>query len=150
MSEDGRPDLDLARRAASGDEDAWREIYTSTREKLFSLLSYHIGNRDEALDVLQETYVGAVKGIDVTAARAAWSRGSRGSRSGARATGSASSSAGSNAPIRGRTYPAPSRFFPSRIPKRAPAAAGPGEATGTTALRGPPPRVVGVFVPRGG
>jgi RNA polymerase sigma factor (sigma-70 family) len=63
MNHEPHPDMALAQRAANGDDAAWREIYTSTREKLFSLLSYHIGNRDEALDVLQETYVGAVKGI---------------------------------------------------------------------------------------
>jgi len=56
-------DLALAERAAGGDESAWREIYTATRERLFALLAYHIGNRDEALDVLQEVYVGAIRGI---------------------------------------------------------------------------------------
>jgi RNA polymerase sigma-70 factor (ECF subfamily) len=55
--------MSLAQRAAGGDEAAWREIYTSTRERLFALLCYHIGNRDEALDVLQDVYVGAVRGI---------------------------------------------------------------------------------------
>ena len=57
------PDLELARRAAEGNEAAWREIYTATRERLFALVSYHVGNRDEALDVLQDTYASAVKGI---------------------------------------------------------------------------------------
>lgn len=63
MNQSKHSDLELARRAASGDDGAWREIYTSTRERLFALLSYHIGNREEALDVLQETYVGAVRNI---------------------------------------------------------------------------------------
>ena len=54
----------LAQRAAGGDEGAWREIYTETRERLFGLLVYQIGDRDEALDLLQETYLSAVKGID--------------------------------------------------------------------------------------
>jgi RNA polymerase sigma-70 factor (ECF subfamily) len=57
------PDSALAARAADGDESAWREIYTATRERLFSLLVYQIGDREEALDVLQETYLHAVKGI---------------------------------------------------------------------------------------
>lgn len=57
------PDMSLARRAAGGDEAAWREIYTGSRERVFALLIYHIGNRDEALDVLQDVYMGAVKGI---------------------------------------------------------------------------------------
>lgn len=57
------PDMSLAQRAAGGEESAWREIYTSTRERVFALLCYHIGNRDEALDVMQDVYVGAVRGI---------------------------------------------------------------------------------------
>ncbi len=63
MSRQPHPDLELARRAAAGDEAVWREIYTATRERLFALLAYHVGNRDEALDVLQDTYVAAVTGI---------------------------------------------------------------------------------------
>jgi len=57
------PDMALARRAADGENAAWREIYTGTRERVFALLSYHIGNRDEALDVLQDTYLAVVRGL---------------------------------------------------------------------------------------
>ena len=64
MNQAEHPDMLLARRAIDGEESAWREIYTSTRERLFALLCYHIGNRDEALDVLQDVYLAAVKGID--------------------------------------------------------------------------------------
>lgn len=63
MNQAQHPDLALAERAAGGDEAAWREIYTATRERLFALLAYHIGNREEARDVLQDVYVGAVRGI---------------------------------------------------------------------------------------
>ncbi len=63
MSNASHPDLELAKRAQDGDDAAWREIYTRTRERLFALLVYHIGNHDEALDVLQDTYVGAVKNM---------------------------------------------------------------------------------------
>jgi len=63
MPDTPHPDVELARRASQGDDAAWRTIYTDTRERLFALLSYHIGNRDEALDVLQETYAGAVRNI---------------------------------------------------------------------------------------
>ncbi len=59
----GAVDRELAQRAAAGDEQAWREIYDRTRDRLFALLSYHIGDRDEATDVLQETYVAAVRSI---------------------------------------------------------------------------------------
>ncbi len=57
-------DRDLAERAAAGEEEAWREIYDRTRDRLFALLSYHVGDRDEALDVLQETFVSAIRNID--------------------------------------------------------------------------------------
>lgn len=56
-------DLALAKRAAAGDEGAWRTIYAGTRERLFGLLVYQIGDRDAALDVLQDTYLSAVRGI---------------------------------------------------------------------------------------
>lgn len=58
------PDLQLAHRALSGEDAAWREIYTGSREKIFALLVYHLGNREEALDVLQDVYVAAVKNLD--------------------------------------------------------------------------------------
>jgi RNA polymerase sigma factor (sigma-70 family) len=60
---ESQDDHELAARAAAGDSAAWREIYTGTRERIFGLLVNHIGNRDEALDVLQDTYMSAVKGI---------------------------------------------------------------------------------------
>jgi len=63
MKRNPHPDLELARRAAEGENAAWREIYDSTREKLFALVVYHVGDREEALDVLQETYASAVRGI---------------------------------------------------------------------------------------
>ena len=56
-------DRRLAERAAAGDERAWREIYDRTRDRLFALLSYQLGDRDEALDCLQETFVHAVRSI---------------------------------------------------------------------------------------
>ena len=54
-------DLELARRAAEGSESAWREIYERTCDSLFSLLYYQVGNREEALDLLQETYLQALR-----------------------------------------------------------------------------------------
>jgi RNA polymerase sigma factor (sigma-70 family) len=58
---DCRPDLELARRASGGDEAAWREIYERTCDRLFALLCYQVGNREEALDLLQETYLRAFR-----------------------------------------------------------------------------------------
>jgi RNA polymerase sigma factor (sigma-70 family) len=63
MDRETNPDLELARRAAAGDEAAWRAIYVATRERLFSLLAYQLGNRQEAMDVLQDTYVSAIRSI---------------------------------------------------------------------------------------
>lgn len=57
-------DLALARRAALRDEAAWREIYDVSRDRLFALLSYYTGGREEALDLLQETYLSAIRSID--------------------------------------------------------------------------------------
>ncbi|MBD3334508.1 MAG: sigma-70 family RNA polymerase sigma factor [Candidatus Eisenbacteria bacterium] len=57
-------DLALARRAAARDETAWREIYDRTRERLFGLLAYYAGNREDALELLQETYLSAVDSIE--------------------------------------------------------------------------------------
>jgi len=56
-------DLHLARRAAVRDEAAWRDIYESTRERLFALLVYQTGRREEARELLQETYLSALKSI---------------------------------------------------------------------------------------
>jgi RNA polymerase sigma-70 factor (ECF subfamily) len=53
----------LVERATRGEEAAWRDIYTSTRHRLFALLCYQLGDRTEALDVLQETYLGALGSI---------------------------------------------------------------------------------------
>jgi RNA polymerase sigma factor (sigma-70 family) len=57
------PDLGVARRAQAGDESAWREIVTLTRDRLFALLAHHVGDREEAVDLLQETYLHAVRGL---------------------------------------------------------------------------------------
>jgi len=63
MNSEPHRDRELAERAGKGDNAAWREIYDSTRQRLFALIFYHLGDREEALDVLQETYTTAVRGI---------------------------------------------------------------------------------------
>ncbi|MFO7654636.1 MAG: RNA polymerase sigma factor [Candidatus Krumholzibacteriia bacterium] len=55
--EDVRRDRDLAVRAASGEESAWRTIYEETSQPLFNFLCYQVGSREEARDLLQETYL---------------------------------------------------------------------------------------------
>ena len=56
-------DVALARRAAARDEAAWRAIYERTHDRLFALLAYHVGDRDEALELLQEVYLHAIRGL---------------------------------------------------------------------------------------
>jgi RNA polymerase sigma factor (sigma-70 family) len=56
-------DLALARRAAARDEAAWRTIYERTRRRLFALLVYQVGDREEALELLQEVYLHAFQGL---------------------------------------------------------------------------------------
>lgn len=56
-------DWELTQRAASGDETAWRLIYEASCDRLFALLYYQVGIRDEALDLLQETFMQAFKSI---------------------------------------------------------------------------------------
>ena len=56
-------DVALARRAAARDEAAWRAIYERTHERLFALLAYHVGDREEALELLQEVYLHALDGL---------------------------------------------------------------------------------------
>lgn len=57
-------DLELARAAGSGDEDAWRRLYDITRQPLFNFLCYQTGDREAARDLLQETYVTALRRLD--------------------------------------------------------------------------------------
>jgi len=56
-------DVALARRAQAGDETAWRILYQRTRQRLFALLVYQAGDREEALDVLQEVYLHAFRAL---------------------------------------------------------------------------------------
>ena len=56
--------MELAQRAARGEQESWREIYDATCDRLFSLLCGVIRDRDEALDLLQETYLQAFRRID--------------------------------------------------------------------------------------
>ncbi len=59
-----RQDELLASRAAGGDEGAWREIYESSCQSLFSLLCFQVGDREAAKDLLQDTYVTALSKLD--------------------------------------------------------------------------------------
>jgi RNA polymerase sigma factor (sigma-70 family) len=60
-SQEHRRDLDLAQRAARGDEKAWRQLYDETCGPLFNILCFQVGDRDVAKDLLQETYLVAFR-----------------------------------------------------------------------------------------
>jgi RNA polymerase sigma-70 factor (ECF subfamily) len=64
MPSDLQSDRILIERARRGDASAWRTIYDSTSDRLFSFLCFQIGDRDEALDVLQDTYVQALRSLN--------------------------------------------------------------------------------------
>ena len=64
MSSDLQFDRNLSERARQGDPAAWRAIYDSTCDRLFAFLCYQIGDRDEARDILQETYLQAFRRLD--------------------------------------------------------------------------------------
>ena len=64
MPRDLQSDRDLAERAKQGDEASWRALYEGTCDRLFAFLCYQMGNRDEARDVLQETYIQAFRRLE--------------------------------------------------------------------------------------
>jgi len=66
MSENNihQDDLDLARAATGGDETAWRRIYDETNHQLYNFLCYQTGDRDAARDLMQDTYVTALRRLD--------------------------------------------------------------------------------------
>jgi RNA polymerase sigma-70 factor, ECF subfamily len=61
MASDLECDRNLSERARGGDPAAWRAIYESTCERLFAFLCYQVGDRDEARDLLQDTYLQAFR-----------------------------------------------------------------------------------------
>ncbi|MGH7731332.1 MAG: RNA polymerase sigma factor [Candidatus Eiseniibacteriota bacterium] len=64
MPSDLQADRNLAERARRGDPAAWRALYDSTCDRLFAFLCYQMGDRDEARDILQETYLQAFRRLD--------------------------------------------------------------------------------------
>ena len=64
MPHDLQSDRNLTERARQGDEASWRAIYESTCDRLFAFLCFQIGDRDEARDILQETYLQAFRRLE--------------------------------------------------------------------------------------
>lgn len=57
---DDRSAVEQARR---GDERAWRYLYESHSDLIFRLALRTVGDREAALDIVQETYVKATRGL---------------------------------------------------------------------------------------
>lgn len=57
-------DGDVLEQARRGDEAAWRLLYERHVELVFGLALRAVGDRDAALDVVQETFVRAARGLD--------------------------------------------------------------------------------------
>ena len=64
MPHDLQSDRNLAERARQGDQASWRAIYEATCDRLFAFLCFQIGDRDEARDILQETYLQAFRRLE--------------------------------------------------------------------------------------
>lgn len=64
MATDLQHDRNLTERARAGDQAAWKTIYDSTCDRLFAFLCYQVGNREEARDILQETYLQAFRRLE--------------------------------------------------------------------------------------
>ena len=61
MPREPQCDKILIEQARQGDPSAWRTLYESTCDRLFAFLCYQIRDRDEARDILQETYLQAFR-----------------------------------------------------------------------------------------
>jgi RNA polymerase sigma-70 factor (ECF subfamily) len=70
MPRDLQSDRNLWERARQGDPAAWRAIVESTCDRLFAFLCFQIGDREEARDVLQETYLQAFRRLETYRAEA--------------------------------------------------------------------------------
>ncbi len=64
MGSDLEADRKLTEQARRGSSAAWRTIYESTCDRLFAFLCYQVGDRDEARDILQETYLQAFRRLE--------------------------------------------------------------------------------------
>jgi RNA polymerase sigma-70 factor (ECF subfamily) len=57
-------DLDLMRRTAAGEREAFDELVVKYQKPLYSLLYRMVSNRDDAADLLQKTFVKAFTGLN--------------------------------------------------------------------------------------
>lgn len=61
--QDLQTERELAHEAAQGNEVSWKRIFETTCDRLYSLLCFQTGDRDEARDLLQDTYLQAFKSL---------------------------------------------------------------------------------------
>ena len=68
-------DGDLASRSAAGDDEAFAEIMRRHRQRVYRLILANVADADEALDLVQETFVsahGALRRFDPNRPMSAW------------------------------------------------------------------------------
>lgn len=63
MNSEADTDLDLARRAATGEERAYTLLMRSHKEPLYRFVRRYAGDADAAYEIVQETFVSAWKAI---------------------------------------------------------------------------------------
>lgn len=56
-------ELDLLSRSAKGDADAFGKLVSHYQNDIFNLVCRMIGNKDDAMDITQETFISAYKNI---------------------------------------------------------------------------------------
>jgi len=56
-------DLELVRRSQKGDQEAFSELVTRFQKRVYHLVYGMLGNREDALDVTQEAFIKAYRGL---------------------------------------------------------------------------------------
>lgn len=59
----GSADTEVLGRARAGDRGAWDELYRGYRDRVYTLCLNLVGSREEAQDLLQETFLRAFRGL---------------------------------------------------------------------------------------
>src|SRR4051812_7811797 len=59
-----RPDVELLRRAQSGDRAAYGQIVVLYQDRLYNAVLRLVGDRDEALELTQETFIRGLEKIE--------------------------------------------------------------------------------------
>ena len=63
MARSPQPENDRAAQVQGEGNASWREIFESTCDRLFAFLCFQVGDREEARDLLQETYLQAWRSL---------------------------------------------------------------------------------------